>query len=716
MTRRAPISRRARTLRRIPPARPVRRAARSPVRIPISQEPHHHLKNCDGYTLRETDDAKRAQRLSACLTDGVMAYAPLVRRLVALRTFRKARRSTPMYERLDADVKAVQALGQGKAPLYRYPRYRLASAVLRPRDPAHRDVLLAWPRAQLPIHRWQRRVTQKIARHYTHLQAMSRGRLALVFPVPRDATTDEVREVGHDLTTAVLAMTVVLKRGASAAATLRRRRRRHPQSTRKKGGHPLPGRVDTNSPAFRQHIERLYAQSLLGGGISCEMRPTFSPMPATLSKLVKASYVNLPHDGVMMRPYHCVLDRVLRTPDATSAPHLRVCAPHVKSAFQDHLKRNSLMWKRERDSNVQARLMHRMQEIRQSQKGTTTRASPHARKWNILEKSQANLAHTLAYAVLQCHREYNLIVLPLNVSSSSCHDHANVLLIDLRPRARAAHQGRACLTWFEPNGHTFAQRTTIRCPKGSDTTATMLAQEVHHANRLLVKLDLASHQIDPQIDLASGQGIQTALGSQETRVQALTGQRQQCLQGFGVCGAITFWMLSMWIKKWHHKYPLFRDFQAAFERRLYHADPKVAMAKREEYKLRLRSFIAHVARSHVSPASSSQQSQFQRTVCEKVCDDVESYFLTCPHLRRLGALALASTPFKCVTNITYTFSPSSSVSGLNVRVPIRLRIASDNKQVTLSFRSHQLQRTYAYAPDRTAHGGGSSPWMRVQNE
>lgn len=704
-------------MRRIPPARPVRRAARSPVRIPISQEPHHHLKNCDGYTLRETDDAKRARRLSACLTDGVMAYAPLVRRLVALRTFRKAQRTSPMYDRLDADVKAVQALGQGKAPLYRHPRYRLASVVLRPRDPAHRDALLACPRAQLPIHMWQRRVTQKIARHYTHLQAMSRGRLALVFPVPRDATADEVRAVGHDLSTAVLEMTVVV---TSAAATPRRRRQR-PPSTRKKGGHPLPDRVDTNSPAFRQHIERLYAQSLLGGGISSSYGIFPSPVPAALAALVKASYANLPHDGVMMRPYHCVLDRVLRTPDATSA-HLRVCAPHVKSAFQDKLKRSSLMWKRERDSNVQARLMHRMQEIRQSQKSTNTRASPHARKWNILEKSQANLAHTLAYAVLQCHREYNLIVLPLNVSSSSCHDHANLLLIDMRPRAaRAAHQGRACLTWFEPNGNTFAQRTTIRCPKGSDTTATMLAQEVHHANRLLVKLDLASHQIDPQIDLASGQGIQTALGSQETRVQALTGQRQQCLQGFGVCGAITFWMLSMWIKKWHHKYPLFRDFQAAFERRLYHADPKVAMAKREEYKLRLRSFIAHVARSHVArshvaPASSSQQSQFQRTVCDKVCDDVESYFLACPHLRRLGAHALARTPFKCVTNITYTFSPSVSVPGLHVRVPIRLCIASENKRVTLSFRSHQLQRTYAYAPDRTAHGEGSSPWMRVQNE
>ena len=70
----------------------------------------------------------------ACLDDGVIAYAPLMRRLVALRTMRKNRRTVAFF-RLEADVRALRAHARrdrgAHLRRYRRPPFRISSVLVK---------------------------------------------------------------------------------------------------------------------------------------------------------------------------------------------------------------------------------------------------------------------------------------------------------------------------------------------------------------------------------------------------------------------------------------------------------------------------------------------------------------------------------------------------------------------------------------------------------
>lgn len=170
------------------------------VKIPISSVTHKRLCNvCEGYGLREPSALTRGSKLRRCLDDGVIAYAPLMRRLVALRTMRKNHRNAA-YFRLDADVRALRAYARrdGCAHLdrYRNPCFRMDAVLVEPRlvgakQPvalarAHSRAILAWYQDRL------REDPDGVKRRHVRATAAPHGRIAIAFPVAVDAGDDAV--------------------------------------------------------------------------------------------------------------------------------------------------------------------------------------------------------------------------------------------------------------------------------------------------------------------------------------------------------------------------------------------------------------------------------------------------------------------------------------------------------------------------------------------
>lgn len=199
----------------------------SSVRIPISNQPHRRLHNvCNGYTLHEADDAKRADKLKRSLDDGIVAFAPLIRRLVALRTMRNKcrgeqrgrRKRAPLsaacttHQRLDVDIQAVRAHVQSDLERYRNPPFQLESVNLKPRlhllapkytapttDRFTRnvfDAIVAWYRERLRDYVYcvlgDDAELQKLAGTYLRVEKAPRGHISIVFPVPNNATEGDV--------------------------------------------------------------------------------------------------------------------------------------------------------------------------------------------------------------------------------------------------------------------------------------------------------------------------------------------------------------------------------------------------------------------------------------------------------------------------------------------------------------------------------------------
>lgn len=242
---------------------------------------------------------------------------------------------------------------------------------------------------------------------------------------------------------------------------------------------------------------------------------------------------SLSHIG-NLRAHQCVLDALVRVSKHKGLP---LCAPHLPSVY----------------TRAVPDMAH------------TTRSL--SRKWNVLAKSNVSLGEALAYAVRRCDpTRFRGVLLPLTVSTANgTNDHANMVLVDYV----SASLVRCYL--FEPNGRAFVKRH----PKGW----TMLTRAWAYASRVVRTLAngkalestvrlVGAHVSNPKL------GLQTLLGTTRTKRVGNTIITQR--RGYGICGAVTYWLLVLWL--WRSK-P--HETLEQYHRRLYHdvqQDPAASKA------------------------------------------------------------------------------------------------------------------------------------------
>ena len=407
-------------------------------------------------------------------------------------------------------------------------------------------------------------------------------------------------------------------------------------------------------------------------------------MNATMQQILKnlkKCHLALPTQCLFMRMHQSVIDLVLR-----SFKTVKLCAPHLKNSFSACAPDDAA--EQECKSNTRAHLLKRMQEIRLQQ-----RSGGASMKWTLIEKCDADLAHTLAYAVLQCHREYQLIVIPIAVSSSSCRDHANMIMVDMRKCKCCGHAGHTprtcklqkaggpCVTeerakgivggafpviLFEPNGESFTRKTRLGCRGQPGSLAASLASAVRDANTCLSALGLCP--LAQRLTVAGGKGIQTALGMSTERGSA----------GFGICGAIAYWMFYTWLRNLtaaadRRVYDQVADYQKFIEDRLYQQSDRPeevhrCAEERARMKIRVKTFITRVGTRQVR--------YFASTVRRRYFEDLQAYVLNCPHLRGIFD-DHARTTFRGMLAWDIHLTPDDrSLTQFDVRIPFRVKLES----------------------------------------
>jgi hypothetical protein len=205
-----------------------------------------------------------------------------------------------------------------------------------------------------------------------------------------------------------------------------------------------------------------------------------------------------------------VLDFLIRRSDI-------LCAPHLPSVFK------------------------KARGVLKTQKGV---------KKSAISKSDLSLEGALVYVIQSCfcvsdrssntkkrtRRRYRGALIPYSVHSENTleTDHANMIFLDFSNREIRCHL-------FEPNGSQF----TRKYPSGIRRLREAWEQVV---------VALKEHRLDDTVHIIGADiespGIQTLLGRySRATTRTSTGTTVAITRnGYAICGAITYWMFTEWIK------------------------------------------------------------------------------------------------------------------------------------------------------------------------
>ena len=280
--------------------------------------------------------------------------------------------------------------------------------------------------------------------------------------------------------------------------------------------------------ASRRHpLEIAYNNGILGGGIRVAYQCS---TPASYTKWFLAVLGRIAH----LRQRQCIVDALVRVA-GSSHP---LCAPHLPSTYSRTVP----------VENTQTSLVY------------TTRT---AKKWHVLQKTRASLGEALFYAVQRCRSTsspttYRGVLLPLSVSTEKLDDHANMVFVDFASSARV----RCYL--FEPNGSEFVTKHPDGIRRLTRAWQYVCAQHrAAHAHSTTASpssspFDPTVRVVGAHIDESSAKmGLQTLLGSHTTTTRTRRASKNKHAtitttthryQGYGICGAITFWFFTMWLQ------------------------------------------------------------------------------------------------------------------------------------------------------------------------
>lgn len=184
------------------------------------------------------------------------------------------------------------------------------------------------------------------------------------------------------------------------------------------------------------------------------------------------------------------------------------------------------------------------------------RARPPASKW------QFSLQDALEHALSACAKAgYKGALLAFSVRSrgSGTPDHMNMIYLDMPP------DGQPMCYLFEPNGVEYSAAN----PDGVE--------------RLSAAWRCARGGGGSDVQVVGGDGVQTALGSRSRRTTSHTTVVTR--RGYGVCGAVTWWMFAEWLTGSMASMP-YVDFEARRIRKIKASDDF-----RQTCKGRLAGFI-----------------------------------------------------------------------------------------------------------------------------
>lgn len=182
----------------------------------------------------------------------------------------------------------------------------------------------------------------------------------------------------------------------------------------------------------------------------------------------------------------------------------KVCNPHLRSDFNQYM--------RNKDGSLLTKNNEFIIDTRKPFVSKSINLS-FDKKWNINDKLNASLGQSIVYAYRQCSKKYNGAVLPLFIVTKSGEQHANMIYMNFK-----TNPVRVLL--FEPNGRMFYS---------SAGALRSVRQAVREAN------DISRQQLFV-VDIPEGFcGVQSALSIASN--------------GIGICGAVTFWVLYVWMRE-----------------------------------------------------------------------------------------------------------------------------------------------------------------------
>ena len=389
---------------------------------------------------------------------------------------------------------------------------------------------------------------------------------------------------------------------------------------------------DVHSSAYATQIEKLYKESMMGQSFSVAYNSLAAPD-------LTPALDEFPNYCMMMRSQQPIVDIVLRP----LQKYIKLCVPHLKVSYaeKDPSQREHLL--------AESQLEERLQQIHTRQ---MSGADPSTTKWTLKEKCSASLAHSIAYAVLKCHRDYVGILIPFAVSTESCSDHANMIYIDMSDRSHPS----TCIL-FEPNGVAFSKKYG-----NDDKFRTEVSRACALLQKLTPKLD-AAHLLDDKVQISGGDGIQTALGVVQTRSTASGTLTTK--QGHPICAAITYWMFYIWAKSYRSKYPVYTRFVSIMLRVI-----QKNTAIRDTLKRKLFSFI-HVVRDRVAATFRDQIIQLYKEAFEQ-------------HLNQHDAvkeMMKRPVPFQHTATITLDMKPFKMQENAPTNCKVQLHISVSNDGV-----------------------------------
>ena len=181
---------------------------------------------------------------------------------------------------------------------------------------------------------------------------------------------------------------------------------------------------------------------------------------------------------------------------------------------------------------------------------TAPRPMDYGKKLGIVGKIKFTYVEAICYTLMRCFvvGHYTGALLPVGVDAANAPGHQNMTYFHCNRAARTIH----CYL-FDPNG--------TDSPPGKDAVAAVWGAVVAWWEKELTSnpaIPGASLQVVAGVQLLGGYGVQTRLG---LKMKWQEGNRTfTSYRGDPICGAITYWMFTQWVRH-VNRYPAYDTFE-----------------------------------------------------------------------------------------------------------------------------------------------------------
>lgn len=269
----------------------------------------------------------------------------------------------------------------------------------------------------------------------------------------------------------------------------------------------------------RSSFERAYADGVLGNieqQLGCKSKVKYvQSIPSQLTQNIMHQATDYVSYALELRKQQALVDILIRK-STVQKQNKKICAPHLPHEFRNVLPRTNQFLNRP---------FHH---------------------FNVLTKQHLSLAESLYYAMHQCSSDtYHGVLMPYHVNiSDSDADHANMIYLHFQ---HTAHHTNVQCYLLEPNGVGF----THKYPNGLANLKRAWEYLCRQTMPCTVHFTLQPIVRVFGDQIGDTTGLQTYLGSfreQRTLKIGRALQTSVSRSGYGICGAVTFWLFCKWLR------------------------------------------------------------------------------------------------------------------------------------------------------------------------